>query len=166
MLDCETPIGKMFINEQYNTQKILESRGYTFINTAKKDSGIDAIISKTIDGILTVCGVAEIKNRKMAGDKKLTTMYLKNNGGYLITHDKLKVGQEASIVFEVPFYLIVNLLEEGVILIWKITDDVGMFTFPFDTRESTTQMTCNGGKINRVNSYLPVDKAIKIDYKH
>jgi hypothetical protein len=166
MLDCETPIGRMFINEQYNTQKILESRGYTFINMPKKDSGIDAIISKYIDGMLTICGVAEIKNRKMAGDKKLTTIYLEKNGGYLITHDKLRYGQEASNIFEVPFYLIVNLLEEGVILIWKITDDAGMFTFDFDTRESLTQMTCNGGKINRINSYLPVDKAVKIDYKY
>ena len=165
MLDCETPIGRMFIKEQYNTQKILESRGYTFISTAKKYSGIDAIIAKNIDSTLTVCGVAEIRNRKMAGDKKLTTSYLEKNGGYLVTHDKLKCGQEASAVFEVPFYLIVNLLEEGIILIWKITDDVGMFSFEFDTRESVTQMTCNGGRINRLNSYLPVDKAIKIDYK-
>ena len=164
MLDCDTPVGKMFINEQYNTQKILESKGYTFINMATKDSGADAFIAKTIDGVLTVCGVAEIKNRKMAGNSKLTVQYLKDNGGYLITNEKLKYGKNASEFFEIPFFLIVNLLEEGVILIWKVTNEYGSYMFDFVSRETETSMTCNGGVITRLNSYLPVDKAIKVDY--
>lgn len=164
MLDCETPIGKMFIDEQYNTQKILESKGYTFISMATKDSNADAFIAKHIDGILTVCGVAEIRNRKMAGNKKLTVQYLKDNGGYLVTNEKLKYGKNASEFFEIPFFLIVNLLEENVILIWKVTNEYGSYMFDFETKETSTQMTCNGGVIKRLNSYLPVDKAIKVDY--
>lgn len=164
MLDCETPLGKTYINHQIQTQKILESKGYVFLNMATKDSAVDAIIAKSIDGNLTVCGIAEIKSRRMAGDKTLTRSYLRSNGGYLITNDKLTHGSEASFVFEVPFFLIVNLLEERVILIWKVTDERGQFLFDFETRDTATQATCNGGEIVRTNSYLPVDKATVVEY--
>jgi hypothetical protein len=100
----------------------------------------------------------------MAGSQPLTVSYLRNNGGYLITHDKLKFGSNASYMFSVPFFLIVNLLMEEKILIWQVTDDQGLFMFDFDTRETSTKMTCNGGEIVRPNSYLPVDKATVVEY--
>lgn len=164
MLDCETPLGKTFIDHQKATQKILESKGYTMVNMSTKDAGADVLIAKPIGDELTVCGVAEIKCRKTAGPVPLTYEYLKSNGGYLITHDKLKFGQSASNVFGVPYYLIVNLLVEDRLLIWQVTNDQGVFMFDFDTKETSTRMTCNGGEIVRPNSYLPVDKATIIDY--
>lgn len=164
MLDCETPLGKTFIDHQKATQKILESKGYTVLNMSTKDAGADVIIAKPIDDELTVCGVAEIRSRKTAGGVPLTYEYLKSNGGYLVTHDKLKFGQGASYVFSVPFFLIVNLLVENKILIWKVTDDQGLFEFDFHTKKTSTQMTCNGGTIIKENSFLPVDKATVIDY--
>jgi hypothetical protein len=163
MLDCETPLGQTFISHQYDTQKILEGKGYTLMNMSSKDSHADVIIAKNIDGVLTVCGVAEIKSRKMAGDKPLTREYLKA-GGYLITREKLDYGSQCAFLFGVPYYLIVNLLSEKVILIWKVTNDQGLFEFDFDTRETSTKMTCNGGEIVRKNAYLPVDKAFCIEY--
>lgn len=164
MLDCDTPIGKTFIDYQKFTQKILEAKGYTVMNMATKDSGADVLLAKSIDKELTLCGVAEIKCRKSAGPVPLTYEYLQNNGGYLITHDKLKFGQSASYVFSVPYYLIVNLLVVNRILVWKVTDDQGLFLFDFETKNTSTRMTCNGGEIIRPNSYLPVDKATIIDY--
>lgn len=132
---------------------------------ASKASTADVLIAKEVDGLMTLCGVAEIKSREMAGNAPLTVDYLSNNGGYLVTHDKLKYGSDASNLFEVPFYLIVNLLLENKILIWKVTDDRGLFLFDFDTKNTATQMTCNGGSIVRPNSYLPVDKATIIEYE-
>lgn len=164
MLDCETPLGKTFIDHQKFTQKILESRGYTMVNMSTKDAGADVLIAKNVNDELTICGVAEIKCRKTAGSYPLTYDYLKSNGGYLITNDKLKFGQSASYVFGVPYFLIVNLLVEDRLLIWQVTDDQGVFMFDFDTKETSTRMTCNGGEIVRPNSYLPVDKATIIDY--
>lgn len=163
MLDCDTPLGKVFINHQYQTQRILEGMGYVFLSMSKKDSHADAIIAKDIDGVLTVCGVAEIKSRRMAGDRELTRDYIRE-GGYLITRDKLDYGSSCSSLFGVPFYLIVNLLCEGVILVWKVTDEHGVFEFDFDTKESSTRMTCNGGEIVRRNAYLPLDKSYCIEY--
>lgn len=164
MLDCETPLGKTFIDHQMFTQRILESKGYTIMNMSTKDSAADVVIAKPIENVLTICGVAEIKSRKMAGSQPLTVEYLRRNGGYLITHDKLKFGSNASYIFSVPFFLIVNLLMEEKILIWQVTDDQGLYMFDFDTRETSTKMTCNGGEIVRPNSYLPIDKATVIEY--
>lgn len=165
MLDCLTPKGRKFISHQLRTQSLLERKGYKFFNMASKASTADVLIAKDIDGLMTLCGVAEIKSRELAGNVPLTVDYLSNNGGYLVTHDKLKYGSEASNLFEVPFYLIVNLLLENKILIWKVTDDRGLFLFDFDTKNTATQMTCNGGSIVRPNSYLPVDKATIIEYE-
>lgn len=165
MLDCQTPKGRKFISHQLRTQSLLEKKGYKFLNMASSDSAADVLIAKDVDGILTLCGVAEIKSREMAGNQPLTVDYLSNNGGYLVTHDKLRYGSEASNLFEVPFYLIVNLLLENKILIWKVTDDQGLFLFDFETKNTSTKMTCNGGTIVRPNSYLPVDKATIIEYE-
>lgn len=164
MLDCETSLGKTFIDHQMFIQHILESKGYTIMNMSTKNSASDVVIAKPIENVLTICGVAEIKSRNMAGSQPLTVDYLRNNGGYLITHDKLKFGSDASYMFSVPFYLVVNLLMEDKILIWQVTDDQGLFIFDFDTRDTSTKMTCNGGEIVRPNSYLPVDKATVIEY--
>lgn len=164
MLDCETPLGIQFIEEQHNTQRILEKKGYVFMNMATKDAGADVIIAKKIDGVLTACGVAEIKSRKSAAGKPLTRQYLRNNGGYLVTNDKLTFGASASNLFSVPYFLIVNLLFEKCILIWKVTNDQGLFEFDYEVKETSTRMTCNGGEIVRPNAYLPIDKATCIEY--
>lgn len=164
MLDCLTPRGKKFISHQLRTQSLLEKRGYKFLNMASSDSASDVIIAKDVDGLLTICGVAEIKSREMAGNVPLTIDYLLNNGGYLVTHDKLVYGSEASNLFGVPFFLIVNLLLENKILIWKVTDNQGLFLFDFETKNTSTRMTCNGGTIVRPNSYLPADKATIVEY--
>lgn len=164
MLDCQTPRGRKFISHQLRTQSLLEKRGYKILNMATKASHADVLIAKDVEGLTTLCGVAEIKSREMAGSVPLTVDYLANNGGYLVTHDKLKYGSEASNLFSVPFFLIVNLLMENKILIWKVTDDQGLFLFDFETRDTPTQMTCNGGTITRPNSYLPVDKATVLEY--
>lgn len=162
MLDCDTPLGKTFIEEQRNTEDILSTYGYTFISMPRKDSTSDTLIAMNVDGILTLRGIAEIKSRRMAGKSILTVDYLKQNGGYLITDEKLKYGKLVSEKMQVPFYIIVNLLEERKILIWQITSSDGEYEFSFETKDTATKMTCNGGTIVRTNSYLPMDKLKKI----
>lgn len=165
MLDCQTPNGKKFISHQLRTQRLLEKKGYKFFNMSTESAKSDVLIAKDVDGMMTLCGVAEIKSREMAGSVPLTVDYLRTNGGYLITSDKLSYGADASNLFTVPFYLIVNLLIDKKILIWKITDDQGLYLFDFETKNTSTQMTCNGGTITRPNSFLPVDQATIIEYE-
>lgn len=157
MLDCHTPLGKLFIEHQYKTQKVLEARGYTVINTPVDDHFSDVILAKMVDGRLTMCGVAEIKSRDTAGDQKLTRKYLKDNGGYLITERKLRLGAMAASTYCVPFYVIVNLINEGVILVWQITNNKGIFVEDHPTARTETRSTVNGGTANRVNAFLQMD---------
>lgn len=162
MLDCDTPLGRKYIEEQQNTEKILSLYGYTFISMPRKDSTSDTLIAVDIDGVLTLRGIAEIKSRRMAGSSVLTTDYIKSNGGYLITNEKLVYGRDVSEKMRVPFYIIVNLLEQKRILIWQVTSSEGDYEFSFDTKSTETRATCNGGIAVRKNSYLPFDKIKKI----
>ena len=165
MLDCETEKGKRFINEQHATQKALEKYGFVFINTFPLNHGLDAIIAKKNGPILEMAGLAEIKSRMMAGGVPLTVRYLSENGGYLVTHSKIKFGVDLAYQFGVPFFLIVRLLSEGLILIWKLSDNNGQYLFDFITKGTETQSTCNGGSTVRINAYLPVEKAKIIEFK-
>jgi hypothetical protein len=156
-LDSETPVGQVFIQEQYRIQKLLEEKGYTVINTSKKYNGTDIILAKHIDGKLTVCGVAEIKSRMTAGNKILTLDYLKENGGYLITAEKLKYGAQMSVMLMAPFFVIVSLMEDDKILIWKITDEKGEYLEKIEIRQKKTKETVNGGVAYRNNAFLPIE---------
>lgn len=157
MLDCETPLGQHYMQEQYRVQKVLESRGYIVINTSGKDHNSDVILAKEIEGMVTMVGLAEIKSRSMAGDKPLTRKYLSENGGYLITERKLKFGATASAMYSVPFFVVVSLMAEGVILVWQITNNRGIFVEPYVKKKTETRATVNGGVAYRDNAFLSMD---------
>lgn len=162
MLDCQTPRGRRFIDEQHKTQCILESLGYIFVTMSTDSAFADAIIAKREGEVLKMVGICEIKTRLMANEKPLTISYLKENGGYLVTYDKLSHGVEASGMLSVPFFLIVRLVHENVIMIWKVSDENGVFEFDFEKKITKTRETCNGGQIKRLNAYLPVEKSTVI----
>lgn len=166
MLDCETPLGKTFIEEQYKTQAILEARGYTVINTPSKDHNSDILLAKDVDGKPTLYGIAEIKSRKYAGNKVIDRAYVESFG-YLVTYEKIKYGAQVSSFYKVPFFLIVNLLLDKRILVWQITYPNGEHTMDFKVIETKTQKTCNGGEIVRRNAYLPfkTDFLTEIEYE-
>lgn len=128
----------------------------------KETSSHDVIIASEKDGILTATGVAEIKCREMAGNVPITREYLKN--GYLISYDKLTYGASASELFGIPYFVIVNLIPEKYILIWKLAED-GNFLFEFPVRESQTKRSCNGGVATRLNAYLPIERAYEFKYE-
>lgn len=162
MLDSQTPTGQRFIQLQRDTQQILEARGYKFIEMSRETSNHDVIIASEKDGVLTATGIAEIKCREMAGDVPITREYLKS--GYLISYDKLTYGASASELFGIPYFVIVNLIPERYILIWKLAED-GNFLFEFPVRESQTKKNCNGGVAVRLNAYLPLEKAYELKYE-
>jgi len=141
---------------QYKTQRILESMGYTILSTPALGDQVDCIMGRLIDGVNTVVGIAEIKTREKAGSVNLTKEYLERNGGYLITNQKIEYGRKMSYLFSVPFYVIVRLVHEDLVLYWKVTDTGGNLAFEYTVQESTTQASCNGGQAKRENAYLPI----------
>lgn len=153
MLDCETPLGKIFIGEQHRIQKLLQGKGYEIINTSGLDNRSDILIAK--DG--TLCGVAEIRSRISAGKNALTIEYLRRNGGYLITNEKIAHGLQMSELLRVPFFVIVSLMVEDKVLIWKISDSGGKPLERLQVNTTKTRKTVNGGIAYRENAFLPMD---------
>ena len=157
MLDCETPLGRQFIEEQYRVQRKLQERGYTVFNSAGKANHSDVFLCKEEDGWPTLTGIAEIKCRKSAGNQPISRQYLIDNGGYLITYSKLKYGAMVSGIHMVPFFVIVSLIDEGVILVWQVTNSTGRFMDEVPFRITKTRKTVNGGEIERTNAFLQMD---------
>lgn len=155
MLDSETSKGQLFIMNQLAIQDKLTRKGYTIVNS-QKTGNFDIYICRPVEGILTCVGIAEIKSRRFAGNQKLTVDYIKDHG-YLISKHKIDRGLECSKALGVPYYVIVNLMDEEVTLVWEI-DSLDM-----ETKKSWTKMTCNGGMIDRVNCYLPFSKSKKLE---
>lgn len=157
MLDCETPRGKRAIREQLDTQHMLESYGYTCITTSAIYHPSDVILARKRGDQLVIHGIAEIKSRYAAGNQILTVDYLKKDG-YLITFDKIKNGVQAAQKLMTAFYVIVRLIgDNNKILVWKVWDV--HYLFPIINRVTSTQRTINGGKEDRVNTFLPISKA-------
>lgn len=157
MLDCETPLGKQFIEEQYKVQRKLQERGYIVFNSSGKDNHSDVFLCKEYGGWPTLVGIAEIKCRKSAGGHQINRQYLIDNGGYLITYSKLKYGAMVSGLHMVPFFVIVSLIDEGVILVWQVTNRTGSFLDDVPFRVTKTRKTVNGGEIQRTNAFLQMD---------
>lgn len=157
MLDCETPKGKVFIEQQRIVQGILESKGYTVVEMAGKDNPVDILLCRKEEERLTVIAACEIRSRVTAGTVPVTTDYLRRNGGYLITERKLWDGIKLSKVMQVPYFVIVNLIQENKILIWKITDMCGNPLERVSTKETRTRRTVNGGLAWRSNAFLSMD---------
>lgn len=167
MLDCDTPKGKTFIQNESRVADFLEaSYGWRIAGYEKSFEGktnhADRLILREVNGSLQLEAIAEIKSRKTAGDKEFNLEYLKKAGTYLITHEKLLHGQSLSRLHKVPFCVIVDLMLDSWILSWKVTDRFGEFRFDFDAKETKTQDTCNGGVAMRENAFLPLNFAKKI----
>lgn len=57
----------------------------------------------------------------------------------------------------VPFFVIVSLIDEGVILVWQVTNSTGRFMDEVPFRITKTRKTVNGGEIERTNAFLQMD---------
>lgn len=153
-LDINTPKGQEYLKyERVVISKIKEAFSVDVIETKKdEDSRIDNLIAK--DG--TLVAIAEVKCRNM------TFKQMEDWGNtWLVTTQKLEDGLKASEIFSVPFLGFLYLIPEDVLLYWKISDR-GKYCFDFETKETVTQRTCNGGTASRINSYLPVSKSKRI----
>ena len=115
------------------------------ITDDNRDADVDALYVK--DDILA--GIAEIKCRSMSLEQ------LRKFGDYLITENKLVRGEAVSKALRVPYMLIVRLSDA--VVYWRITDRTGARSVTWETRETETQATCNGGSAVRMNAYLPLD---------
>ena len=78
---------------------------------------------------------------------------------WLITKEKIESGRILAGALCVPFFGFLHLVDDDTILWWKIASNDGKFLLDFDSYDSKTQATINGGTIVRDNEYLPIKHA-------
>jgi len=154
MLDSGSPSGEEAIAHQREVQDLISSMGYVVTEMPNPTCPYDILISKRSGSGLVLSGIAEIKSRTRAGNKDLTIDYLNNEGGYLISMDKIESGRKASKYLGVPFFIIVKLVSTGDVVCWKVTDADGSLIEEVSGRVSQTRATVNGGVANRENAFL------------
>lgn len=152
MLDCLTEIGLVYIRHQKETEELIRKLDYTVVSFFKDDCPIDVLISR--DNKLLAVG--EIKCRDKAGSVNLTNDYIKKND-YLITKEKIERGLQIGEIFGVPYYVIVNVLNEKNLLIWNVNK--------YTSAKTKTQSTCNGGVSYRENAFLKFEDAYLYKYE-
>jgi hypothetical protein len=153
-LDINTPKGQESLRyEKIMLEKIAEKRNVQIVETDKKsDAKCDGIIIKNNK----IVGVFESKCRNMTQEQ------LFNFGSWLVTYDKIIHGKYLSEMLRVGFFGFLYLIPDNTIFMWHITDEKGRFKYDFESMETETQKTINGGTVIRKNSFLPLSKSILI----
>lgn len=146
-LDCDTPVGRAWIARQHETTDRCAAAWNVHIAATVEPSPVDVLISRR--GRLFA--VAEVKSRDMSIAELIGWRT------YLVTFEKLLAGREIAMTLRVPFLLIVG-LTNGIVY-WQISDADGEWCVPLTITKTTTQATSNGGVAERVNAYIPFNKA-------
>jgi hypothetical protein len=78
---------------------------------------------------------------------------------WLVTMDKIEHAKAASAALCVPLYGFLFLVDEGLLLTQKITDESGQYCVRFRVDRTETQRTVNGGSIVRCNAFIDMSNA-------
>jgi len=155
VLDSKTPLGSMFMDEQRVVEDSIRALGYVVVRTGRDDSSHDVSIMKMIGGKLVTVAIAEIKSRISQKGDPLTLDFIKNSDGYFISYSKIEHGSNVSREKGVPFYVIVSLMADNIILSWKVTNDSGEIICDPKIKVVQSRKTVNGGTAYRTNAFLP-----------
>ena len=90
--------------------------------------------------------------------RNMSLVQLEKYGSWLITNEKIEQCKLLSKLLEVPFLGFLYLLEDKLVMFWKITNYNGEYEFDFEIKKTLTQKTISGGEIYRENAFLTVDK--------
>ena len=144
MMQIETPAGLAELEKQAAVEAYFEALGYQVIPTPKDEpSHLDCLILR--EGRLVAA--LEIRCRN------LTIGDCEKYGSILLTMEKIKWMEAASKILSVPCFFVVA-LSDAHLAIANITDKAGRVVVATNERRTVTQATCNGGTVERLNSYI------------
>lgn len=149
-LDILTKRGQGTLRDVEKVIKVIEKRWQVQVVKTPEDkpAAVDLLLVK--DDLLK--GIIEIKCRTN------TLQQIQDWGNtWLVTHEKIKQGQQLSHQLRVPFIGVLYIIPNNLIYYWKITNEDGEYLFDFEVKDSETQKTINGGRIIRENAYLSLD---------
>jgi hypothetical protein len=126
---------------------------WQFIETHKKKSQY-----AKVDGILVKNGnmVASVENR---GRYKTTWEYIKKEGTFLLTHEKLLDNIQLSRILQIPFLFCAFFPNEKIYLMLKVTDSKGNPIIRYDVEETWARKNKNTEeKVKKPNAYIPINQ--------
>ena len=158
-LDINTPRGqKSLRDEQVMLNSIAKKYGSQVYQTPKeREAKCDGIIARNGE----IRGIFESKCRyNLYYDFNTGKLDVEGKNGFrpcdswLITYEKIELGAYLSKLLCVPFIGFLYIVNSGVVLTWKITDDVGNIIIDTNEAVTATQYSINGGTAVRKNAYL------------
>lgn len=153
-LDINTKKGQQSLEDERVAALFLEqSLGISYIETPKDSPAkVDAILMHNNK----MFGVAETKCRYNLTLDKFQKVF---NNEWLVTKEKIDTGIRIAESLGVCFYGILYLVNDGKILVQRISQSTGDLAVSINNKITKTQKTINGGKIDRLNSYIDMSKA-------
>lgn len=154
-LDIMTPKGQETLRQEKVCAAIFEhyaaAWGLSYIRT-KKDMPcrFDAYLVR--DG--EIVAAVEQKSRAMS-----RWQLARFKDEWLVTYDKILAASKHAAELYVPLLGFMYLIPDRLLLVVKLTDKHGNFMVDVRQQRSVTQRTCNGGKIERLNGYIPMATA-------
>ena len=160
-LNINTPRG---LHSQRHEQELISALSIKWPNLSWVDTPKN--MPASVDGLWinkhgSVHAVVEIKCRDMTEDLFLG----RYNGEWLITAAKLKQGCTAAVLLGAPFYAYLALVPDGVLYYRKISNGHGKHLANWREEETTTPRNINGGCVERVNAFLPMQQGTRIHYR-
>jgi len=156
-LTVNTEKGREWVEHEREAIERFCSRhsGYAFSETPKRrPASVDGVFSK--DGKLVA--VCEVKVRELT----LRRLQREFENTWLVSSEKLDRGREAGKLLSIPFVGLLYLLPEKRLLALRITEHDGKWSLDFERRRTFTQRNINGGSVQRLNAFLPLDKAWEV----
>ena len=156
-LDIQSKRGKSSLRFEQEAIEIFSvaHSEYRFIETPKhRPAAVDGVFMK--GGVIH--SVVEVKTRNVTKEE----MRNRFENKWLVTADKIDDGRALSQLLRVPFVGLLYLIPDKTLLALKITNEQGDWVFPFERKKTVTQKTINGGEVERVNAFLPLETAKEI----
>lgn len=151
-LAIETARGQDGANAQHLAAAWLAQRwGYDVWESSDHEaSALDVVFAR--GGVIMAIG--EIKRRYM------DMAQLRRYDSLILSCSKMDAGQAVSRAWRVP-YVVVAALDDSMAC-WQMTDKGGRWLVAFDSRQSITKATVNGGQAMRLNAYIALDKRMHV----
>jgi hypothetical protein len=131
----------------------LETRAFV---TAMIRDNLPAKVDAVITKMGHIAGVVETKCRYGVTRANLRDGW---KDEWLVTMDKIEHAKAAAAALCVPLYGFLFLVDEGLLLTQKITDESGQYCVKFRCEKTETQRTVNGGSVVRCNAFIDMSDA-------
>lgn len=161
MLDVNTPKGKVTQRDEARADELFKARfpRHSLLHTPRKrEADYDGLIY--VKGSDELCGIAETKCRY---DMNLDTFVRLRKSEWLITADKISRCRKHAVSMCVPLIGLLYFVLDDILLVQRILHADGRDATRIYERVTETQRTVNGGRATRLNAFVLVKEAAKMN---